>query len=236
MNSLPRRISPTSRAVAGTVDRLWVDLYGNRVSSTVDEPAHPKVTYLNKLAEIGGEFLIDPLRRLGDTYLGMPMASFLKACEKHDFILNAFPASINRGGHVPVLFRERDGGMIVGYAQEGSMRSAAFFLPHGNRESGFGTECHDCRDALGMLMDIHDHGGNGYPVKWDSSSRDRQHAMALLCPFEEFKLWSEADLSPEAATRYIEDVCRTRIGTLPTPWRELFSRILMPPPARLRRP
>lgn len=235
MNSLPRRISPTSRVVASTVDRLWGDLYKRRVSSLVDEPSHPKWNYLNKLAEIDGECLADTLRRLGDTYLGMPMASFLKACERHDFILNSFPASINRGGHVQVLVRERDGGIVVGYAHDGSMRSAGSFLFRRDRESGSATECHDCLNGFGMLMDLHEHEGDFHPVEWDSSAHDQRNAMALLCPVAEFKLWAEANLSFEAATRYIEDVCRTRIDTLPTPWHETFSRILMPP-ERLRGP
>ncbi|MCV9964133.1 hypothetical protein OIU34_19815 [Pararhizobium sp. BT-229] len=221
--------------MAGTVERLWVDLYKHRTPWLVEEPSHTKWKYLAKLAEIGGELLADTLRRLGDTYHGMPMASFLKACEKHDFLLETFPASINPGGRVSVLVRERDGGVVVGYAHDGSMRSAADLVPRRDEEGGFATECHDCLDAFGMVMDVHDHGGDGYPLQWDNPKWDRMHVTALLCPVSELKLWYELDLKPEAASRYIEAVCRQRIATLRQPWRSMFERILKPKPVRLLR-
>jgi hypothetical protein len=229
MIALPRNISPTSRIVAATIDQLYG--YPREELVWIDAPQHPLSVYSHRLRRIGDEIIAEPLRSLGETYQGMPIAAFLKSCEKHNFRLDSFPVSINQGGTVQVLLRESDGGMIVGYAQNDSMCSGAFFRSRLCQTNGFTTESFDCLNACGLLMDIHTHCDSHLETEWNDSQRDQTNTMALLCPISEFKSHISDYENPKPFWQYIQDICCMRADALPNPWREMFKSILITPSA-----
>lgn len=222
MITLPRELSPKSRSVAGAIDVVWADLRKQKPSLLLtEETFHPKLAYLQRIAVIGSYTLKDTLHRLGDTYQGMPMLAYVKSCERHGFDLETFFEPLNPGGSVLMLTRERDGSVIVGYAHDGTMRGAALLSPRLDEVRGFGTECHDCLDGFGLIMDIDEHvKDDRHPVRWGDANRDRMHTQVLMFPPSEFQRWDGAtELKPGAAQTFIDGLCTRRIAALPEPWR-----------------
>jgi hypothetical protein len=221
MNHLPCGLSPTSRAVAGAIDVVWADLRKQKPFLLLtEETCHPKLAYLHRMAAIGSEELSTSVRQLGDTYLGMPMVAYLKACERHGFNLETFFGPLIEGGSVIMLTRDRDESIVVGYAHDGTMRGAVLLVPRRDKVHGFGTECHDCLDGFGLIMDIHEHAADGYPVRWNDRPMDRLHAQVLMFPVSEYRLWGRAkEAKREVAQQWVDDLCMNRIASLPQPWR-----------------
>ncbi|MCZ7862463.1 hypothetical protein O9X98_13905 [Agrobacterium salinitolerans] len=235
MITIPSGISPKSRAAASAIDVVWADLLRRKPSLLLtDERSRPKIAYLQRLAVIGSDDLKDTLYRLGDTYHGMPMLAYVKSCERHGFDFEMFFEPLNEGGSVFMLTRERDESVVVGYAHEGTMRGAAFLAPRRDEMRGFGTECHDCLDGFGLIMDIDDHAEKDeYLVRWGDPKRDRLHAQTLLFPPSEFQCWGQAnELKPGAALTFIDDLCKRRIAALPDRWRARIEGIYHSRPVR----